>query len=163
MKCNWKVGALLIGGLVFGATPAMAQTAPPPTGSWQITYYNDEDNRTTPSSPFCIAFTTATGGGAGVDPSGTWQATGLGGGNTWQGSWRQKGDRLKWWGTYNGSTIQNYSTSHEGMLITNTTAAAAPTGYMAGQHQHYQIATPGGPAPNTRYIGAWWAQRVASC
>lgn len=158
MKCNWKVGPLLIGGLVFGATPAMAQI-PSPSGSWQVNYYSDQNNRTAPNGPWCVVFTTAANSVANAPLSGTWQVTNSPGGTTWQGSWLQQGDRLKWWGNYSG--VSNYSTSHEGMLITNSAAAA--TGYMAGQHQHYQLTQPGGgPAAQPPYIGAWWAQR-ANC
>ena len=156
MKCNWKVGYLLIGGLVFSSTPAMA--LPALNGSWRITYYQDP-NRNAPLT-YCVAFTTATAATfiAGEPLSGTWQQA-PGATPDWRGSWLQQGDLVKWWGSANSN---QYVTSHQGTVITSSAPGAAPNGLMTGQYQFYPIAG-GGPAGGGPEIGAWSAQQVATC
>jgi hypothetical protein len=157
MKCNWKVGALLIGGFVFGATPAMALTVPPPTGQWRVTYYNNDYRTTGPN--YCVNYTTAGTPAPNTDASGTWSVpSGLPSGATWQGSWVQYGDHIKWWGSYNQQGgLSNYSTSHEGKYTYYNPGGGggAGAGLITGHYQHYE--QPGGGGTNGN--GTWSAQR----
>lgn len=153
MKCKWKIGCSLIGGLVFSSTPAMA--LPALNGSWRITYYQDP-NRNAPAT-YCVAFTTVANSIAGELSSGTWQEA-PGAAPTWRGSWVQQGDQVKWWGSV--TNIQ-YITSHQGTLLTSSAAGAAASGLMTGQYQFFSTA--GGVGASVPEVGVWSAQKVASC
>jgi hypothetical protein len=139
MKCNLKVGALLIGGLVFGATPAMAEL-PTFSGRWVVNFYQDDTRNRVVSS--CYNFTG--GGTISGSPGGTFTTAGD---PNWGGSWVQTGDRVRWWGN-----TGNIATSAEGKLIYRE--------LMTGYYLHYQVPRPqaGGPGNVPPSIGTWEAR-----
>lgn len=134
MKCNWKVGYLLIGGLVFGATPAMA--LPTFTGPWVVDYWQDDARGSAGTQ--CLNFTVDAAGVFG-SRGGAFSSPSVSG---WVGNWVQQGDRVRWWGRIGN----NYATSSEGTLINPN--------IMTGHYLHYPLPGSGfGPS-----IGTWSAR-----
>lgn len=133
MKCNWKVGALLIGGLVFGATPAMA-VLPTFSGPWVVSFYQDDARSLVARA--CLNFTG--GGSIFGSPGGTFTSPTFSG---WTGTWVQTGDRVRWWGN-----LGSLSTSSEGTLINPA--------LMTGYYLHYPVPS-GVTGPS---IGTWEAR-----
>jgi hypothetical protein len=136
MNKSWKVGALLIGGLAFGAAPAMA-AFPTYSGPWVVNFWQD-DNRASVGT-VCLNFTNSGSPPFGSSIGGTFNSPNVAG---WNGSWVQQGDRIRWWGSL-GST----ATSSEGTLINPNLAT--------GHYSHYQV-PPGGVGGVS--IGTWSAQ-----
>ncbi|MFQ4140900.1 hypothetical protein [Chlorogloeopsis sp. ULAP02] len=133
-----KIGALLIGGLVFSAAPAMA-AFPTFSDRWLVTYWQDDTRNQTLQA--CLNFTN-NGGSFGATIGGTFNSPTFA---NWTGSWVQQGDRVRWWGIYSPT---NTATSYEGTLINSNLA----TGY----YLHYPTAA--GVAGGTS-IGTWSAQK----
>jgi hypothetical protein len=126
-------------------------------GSWQVSYFKDPERM--PSSTYCFNFSTVANSIANEPLSGTWQEAAT---PSWQGNWIQQGDQVKWWGTI--ASLQ-YVTAHQGAVITlaNTPSVPGAAGVvgMTGHYQSFPVV--GGPGIGSIDVGAWSAQKVASC
>ncbi|MDM9381671.1 hypothetical protein QUB80_13260 [Chlorogloeopsis sp. ULAP01] len=135
-----KIEALLIGGLVFSAAPAMAQL-PTFSGPWVVKLWGDS-TRAQVGIDYCLAFTKVAGGVAGSPDGGTFTSRNIA---NWNGQWVQQGDRIRWW----GAIAKTVATNSEGTLINPNLA----TGY----YLHYNLLDPG-EANKVFSIGTWSAQ-----
>ena len=140
MKCKLRLGSLLIAGLVFGATPALA--LPILGGLWKFELFSNTTGSAdrSPVGSFCFNFAAAASPFS--DIGGTFSSPGVAG---WNGSWIQQGDQIKIWGS-----IGTFATVYQGTLIT--------ADRMSGYYQHYTTGGPGGA-----FSGALWGQKVTTC
>lgn len=138
MKLGWKTGLLLLGGIVFGAAPAIA--VPDFTGSWRFTFYSGP-NRTTAATQ-CVVFK-ATGNIAGQPKSGTWTSSTF---SSWKGQWIQEGPVIHWYGT-TGSSL---ATADQGEIVSPTSAAGSGESILV-------------PSGTTSTFASWTATKVSNC
>jgi len=148
MKCKWKAGFLLMGGLVFSSAPAMALTPLTTGGNWQLVFFRDAGTAADRvfSTQHCSTFTT-TGLVSSEPTSGTWKSTGPFLGNVsvnLQGQWIQQGDHV---------TLFGYSVQATPIAVTmDGFFVAGNAGFMTGRYQNF------GALGAAKETGAFYAQ-----
>jgi hypothetical protein len=136
-----KLTIVVAGVFLLSVSNSAQESAEPKlAGTWQITFYLEPNH--SQGATQCVSFTTTVTESS-AEFSGRWSSSTFPG---WEGSWRQDGDHIQWYGFTRGGL----ATSEFGHLPSNTV--------ISGEFNHF--IPPGG---TTSSDGGWVATRVSQC